>query len=100
MALNASHFPIPAILSRGKDKSKLILDEDVVPLAQLKKSQYGQLVSINYLSEFESVAFSLIELQDDSRFKGLVQKFFACFSSPKPWLTCEHNATAWVFLCF
>ena len=35
---SSSPYPILAILSRGKGKSKLILDEDDIPLTQLKKS--------------------------------------------------------------
>jgi hypothetical protein len=59
---SASPYPIPFILSRGKGKSKLILNDDDIPLAQLKKSKYRQHVSVNYLSELEFVALSLTEL--------------------------------------
>jgi hypothetical protein len=61
-------FSIPAIILRGKGKSKLILDEDDIPLAQLKKLKHGQQVSVNSISELESVALSLTELQGDPYF--------------------------------
>ena len=75
MEPNASPFPIPAILSRGKGKAKFSLDEDGVPLTHLKKFKYGQPVSDTYFSELESAALSLTELHEDTRFNGPVQTF-------------------------
>jgi hypothetical protein len=52
-------FDVPAIISQGKGKSKLILDEDDLPLAQLKKLKTEKQVSDSSISDIESAAFSL-----------------------------------------
>jgi hypothetical protein len=72
---NASEFLNPAIISKGKGKAKFCLDEEDVPLAQLKRLKHVQPVSTNSLSELESAALSLTALQDDSRFNGPIQNF-------------------------
>jgi hypothetical protein len=71
-------FEIPAIISRGKGKSKLFLDEDDLPLVKLKKFKSEQLVSdssISDTSDIESAALSLTKLHGDPLFKGPVHKF-------------------------
>jgi hypothetical protein len=40
----------------------LVIDDDDVPLAQLKKSRYGQKCSVTSLSNLEIAALSLTEL--------------------------------------
>jgi hypothetical protein len=72
---SSTSFAIPAIISRGKDKSKLILDDDDLPLAQLKKLKTERHVSDSSNSDLESTAFSLTKLQGDPYFKGPVHKF-------------------------
>jgi hypothetical protein len=68
-------FAVLAIISRGKGKSKLILDEDDLPLAQLKKLKTERHISDSSISDLESAAFSLTKLQGDPYFKGPVHKF-------------------------
>jgi hypothetical protein len=71
-------FEIPAIISRGKGKSKLVLEEDDLPLVSLKKFKFEQPVSagsISNTSEIESAALSLSKLHGDPFFKGPVHKF-------------------------
>jgi hypothetical protein len=68
-------FAVLAIISRGKGKSKLILDEDDIPLAQLKKLKTERQVSDSSISDIDSAAFSLTKLQGDPYFKGPVHKF-------------------------
>jgi hypothetical protein len=75
---NSLPFEVPAIISRGKGKSKLILDEDDLPLAQLKKAKTEKLVSNSSISDFsdvEGAALSLTKLHGDPFFKGPVHKF-------------------------
>jgi hypothetical protein len=50
--------PNPPPLARGKEKSKLILSNNDIPLALLKKSLYGHLDSIGFLSSLEMATFS------------------------------------------
>jgi hypothetical protein len=68
-------FAVPTIISKGKGKSKLILDDDDLPLAQLKKLKTKRHVSDSSNSDLESAVFSLTKLQDDPYFKGPIHKF-------------------------
>jgi hypothetical protein len=71
-------FEIPAIISKGKGKSKLLLNDDDLPLVQLKKLKTDKQVSdssISDSSDIESAAFSLIKLHGDQFYKGPVHKF-------------------------
>jgi hypothetical protein len=66
-------FEIPAIISRGKGKSKLVLDEDDVPLVNLKKHKSGQLGldgSFSDSTDVDRAALSLTKLRDDPLFRG------------------------------
>jgi hypothetical protein len=53
----------------------LILDEDDIPLAQLKKLKHEKQVPDSSMSDIESAAFSLTKLQGDPYFKGPIHKF-------------------------
>jgi hypothetical protein len=71
-------FEIPAIISKGKGKSKLLLNDDDLPLVQLKKLKTDKQVSdssISDSSDIESAAFSLTKLHGDQFYKGPVHKF-------------------------
>jgi hypothetical protein len=59
---NSHLYNVPAILLKGKGKSKLILDDDDVPFAQLTKQICGQNSLANILSEIEMAALSLTNL--------------------------------------
>jgi hypothetical protein len=55
-------YTAPTIISKGKGKSKLALDDDEVPLALLKKQKCGYKVPSTSLSDIEVVTISLIKL--------------------------------------
>ncbi|KAB8813784.1 hypothetical protein FH972_026740 [Carpinus fangiana] len=61
--------------TKGKGKTKWYNNEDDIPLAQLKKSRYGQNVSIDTLTNLDIVAQSLTELQNAPPPKGPIQTF-------------------------
>jgi hypothetical protein len=71
-------FETPAIISKGKGKSKLLLTDDDLPLVQLKKLKTDKNVSNSTTSDssdIESAAFSLTKLHGDQFYKGPVHKF-------------------------
>jgi hypothetical protein len=73
----ALSFEIPAIISNRKGKSKLLLNDDDLPLVQLKKSKIEKqvLVSDSSFSDVEGAALSLTKLRGDQVFKGPVHNF-------------------------
>jgi hypothetical protein len=75
--LSLANSQCPTAQSRGKEKSKWYYNEDDIPLAQLKKSRYGQNVSMDTLSNMEIATLSLTELQDFVLPKGPIQTFMA-----------------------
>jgi hypothetical protein len=68
-------FEIPAIIFKGKGKSKLLLNDDDLPLVQLKKLKTEKQVSDSSFSDIEGAALSLTKLHGDQFFKGPVHKF-------------------------
>ena len=72
--ISASLYKVPAIFSRGKGKSKLVIDDDDVPLAQLKKSRCGQKDYVTSLLDLEMAALSLTELHHAFPVKGPVHQ--------------------------
>jgi hypothetical protein len=71
-------FEIPAIISKGKGKSKMFLNDDDLPLVQLKKLRTDKQVldsSISDIFDIEGAALSLTKLHGDQFFKGLVHRF-------------------------
>lgn len=58
-----------------KGKSKLVYNEDDIPLAQLKKARHEQQIYLEPLSNLEIATLSFIELQDAAPPKGPVHNF-------------------------
>jgi hypothetical protein len=73
--VSASPYQVPAIFSKGRGKLKLIIDDDDVPLVQLKKLRYGQKDYVTRLLELEAATLSLTQLQHAFPVKGLVHQF-------------------------
>lgn len=62
---------------RGKGKSKIVITDDDIPLALMKKSRHGYHDSTGFLSSLEMAALSLTELQFSTPNRGPVQSFMA-----------------------
>jgi hypothetical protein len=68
-------YNVPAILSKGNGKSKLIFDNDDVPLAQLKKQRCGQKTPTTSLFGIEMASLSITKLQNATPIKGPIYNF-------------------------
>jgi hypothetical protein len=62
LQLSPQSYTIHTIISKGKGKSKLPLDDDDVPLALLKKQRCGYKAPSTSLFDIEVAALSLTKL--------------------------------------
>jgi hypothetical protein len=74
LQLSPQSYTIPTIISKGKGKSKLPLDDDV-PLALLKKQRCGYKAPSTSLFDIEVAALFLTKLQHLTPIRGLVYNF-------------------------
>ena len=88
-------FSVPAIISWAKGKSKQFLDDDEIPLAQLKKMKYETPVPDTSILDIERAALSLTKLHGDAYFKGPVHQFLT-----SPLLNSHGQVTNSILLTF
>jgi hypothetical protein len=74
LQLSPQSYTIPTIISKGKGKSKLPLDDDV-PLVLLKKQRCGYKAPSTSLFDIEVAVLFLTKLQHLTPIRGLVYNF-------------------------
>jgi hypothetical protein len=68
-------YSLPAIISKGKGKSKIAYDDDDVPLALLKKQKLGSTDYSSPLTDIERAVISLTNLQHATPIRGPIYDF-------------------------